>query len=185
MLQLTTLLHWHRVKEHVYDLALDEDLEGDEACLGLGLMSHTLVVGPALHVDQLTLRQSGELHSNQRGVVFVLVALEGEVLGLEPSGFGEVLNTGQSLLVGWVPSLAVHPDLLLVALTLPVVMEALRPLVLGEVLLSDGGGGPAPDLVEFQEDARLDQTLERFAGDILDSAIFESCQAREDDTESA
>ena len=59
MLQLTTLLHWHHSvnEDDDDDLALDHDLEGDEAGLGLGLVSHALVVGPALHVDQLSLRK--------------------------------------------------------------------------------------------------------------------------------
>ena len=44
-------------------------------------------------------------------VIMIMGAVEGEELGIEPSGCGEVLHVclGQSFLVGRVPALAINP----------------------------------------------------------------------------
>merc|ERR1719213_1615900 len=98
-------------------------------------MSHTLVVGPALYVDKLTneLLLNVEVDSDQRRLIALLVTAVGEVGGGEALGGGQVghASISKCLLVCWVSSLAVDPDLVLVSLIKPVSFEFCRPLRIG------------------------------------------------------
>ena len=98
-----------------------------------------------------------KLDHHQRRMVVFLISLVGEVIDWESLRSWHVCHPFfECLLVGGVAALAINKDLLFVRQSIEMLLERFGPVIFPKVLVGDWDRIPAPDLVEFQEDAGFD-----------------------------